>query len=40
MKKANRILFDITCIVAILILPYFILEWIGIVDYVKENEND
>lgn len=39
-KKANRMLFDIICIIAIIIFPYFILEWIGMVDYVKENEHD
>lgn len=39
-KKANRMLFDIICIIAIIIFPYFILEWIGMVDYVKENRYD
>lgn len=39
-KKASRILFDIICIIAIIALPYFVLEWIGMVDYVKENWHD
>jgi len=38
MNKANRILFDITCIVVILILPYFMLEKLGIVDFVRKLE--
>ena len=36
-EKSNRILFDVICIIAIILLPYFALELIGIVDYVKEN---
>lgn len=40
MNKANKLLFDITCIVAIIIMPYFILEAIGIVDYVKAGGKD
>ena len=39
-EKATRVLFNVTCIVLILVLPYFILELVGIVDYVKENEHD
>lgn len=39
MDKANRILFDITCIVAIIIFPYILLEKIGIVDYVNRHTN-
>ena len=38
--KTSRILFDVICIIAIILLPYFALELIGIVDYVKENEHD
>lgn len=40
MNKVNRLLFDIICIIAIVLLPYFALEFIGIVDYVKENMYD
>lgn len=39
MNKANRILFDIICILAIIIFPYSILKIIGIVDYVEKNIN-
>lgn len=39
-EKANRVLFDIICIIAIIMLPYFVLERIGMVDYVKENKHD
>lgn len=37
MKKANRIIFNIICIIAIITFPYFMLEFVGIVDYVKKN---
>ena len=37
-EKATRVLFNVTCIVLILVLPYFILELVGIVDYVKGNK--
>lgn len=40
MNRVNRLLFDIICIIAIVLLPYFVLELMGIVDYVKENEYD
>lgn len=39
MDKANRMLFDIICIIAILIFPYFVLKMIGIVDYVNRQTN-
>lgn len=37
MKKVKRFAFDIICIVAIIIFPYFLLKYIGIVDYVEKN---
>lgn len=38
MNKFDRLIFDIGCIILIIILPYFVLKMIGIVDYV-ENGN-
>lgn len=38
MNKLDRLLFDIGCIIAIIILPYFVLEKMGIVDYVARNK--
>lgn len=37
MKKLNRLLFDIICIVAIIIFPYFILDIMGLNDYISKN---
>lgn len=34
MSKLDRLLFDIGCIIMIITLPYFVLEKIGIFDYV------
>ena len=34
MGKLDRLLFYIGCIIMIIILPYFLLKKIGIVDYV------
>lgn len=38
MNKLDRLLFDIGCIIMIIILPYFLLKKIGIVDYVIKNK--
>ena len=38
MNKFDRLIFDIGFIILIIILPYFVLKMIGIVDYV-ENGN-
>ena len=40
MNKIARIVFDVICIILILLCPYFILEKTGIVDCVKENRNE
>lgn len=37
MKKVKRLVFDIICIIAIIIFPYFVLKFIGIVDYVDKS---
>ena len=37
MEKLNRLLFDIICIVAIIILPYFVLDIMGFNDYISKN---
>lgn len=36
MEKANRIIFDLICIVAVIIFPYFLLELLGYTDMIKE----
>lgn len=38
MNKLDGLFFDIGCIIMIIILPYFVLEKIGIVDYVEINK--
>lgn len=38
MNKLNRLLFDIGCIILIIILPHFLLEKIEIVDYVVRSK--
>lgn len=38
MNKLDRLLFDIGYIIMIIILPYFVLENIGIVDYVEKSK--
>lgn len=40
MDKANRILFDVICIVAIIIFPLWILRMIGIERWVLEHDRD
>lgn len=40
MNKANRILFDVLCIIAIIIFPMFILEMIGICDIARRLEHE
>ena len=36
-NKANRILFDVICIIAIIIFPLWILEAIGICEIVRKG---
>ena len=38
MNKLDRLLFDIGCIILVIILPYFLLEKIGIVGYVARSK--
>ena len=38
MNKLDRLFFDIGCIIMIIILPYFVLEKTGIVDYVARSK--
>ena len=38
MNKLDRLLFDIGCIILVIILPHFVLEKIGIVDYVARSK--
>lgn len=38
MNKANRILDDVICIIAVIILPYFLLRISGFERMVRENE--
>lgn len=40
MNKFDRLIFDIGCIILIIILPYFALKMIGIVDYVDTKMFD
>ena len=40
MNKFDRLIFDIGCIILIIILPYFALKMIGIVDYVDKEMFD
>lgn len=40
MDKANRILFDMICIVAIIIFPLWILRMIGIERWVLEHDRE
>lgn len=40
MNKFDRLIFDIGCIILIIILPYFVLKMIGIVDYVDTKMLD
>ena len=40
MNKFDRLIFDIGCIILIIILPYFVLKMIGIVDYVDTKMFD
>ena len=38
MNMLDRLLFDISCIILVIILPYFVLEKMGIVDYVERSK--
>ena len=40
MNKFDRLIFDIGCIILIIILPHFVLKMIGIVDYVDTKMFD